>query len=324
MPPDVAAQIAEQTFTCVEGDSTVFYPTLMADIAQGFTDSVASACIDPAPAMTLTVGADAASSDIVISDYPVACSPIATVPYATEAADVSVYFADGYSINLSPVNVAKIFNGEITTWADKALATDNPDTTLPDEPIVVRRAADKNALTALSAWFERFGAKFNANFDVTEGEQPFEPLAEGEIAILPHSVAIYNAVMPVSIIVGQDAGAAVLAVADSMGIGSAATQWVAKQEGNNVTVKLNFDQAPVPMSGFDSASTPYQAIYPVYLNICGEESLTKRANAFFLLRLDSQGSLGASSFNQLSENVRVVSVVTVRKGLPTPSAAPSE
>jgi hypothetical protein len=112
----------------------------------------------------------------------------------------------------------------------------------------------------------------------------------------------------------------VLALADTNGIGSAATQWVATQSANKVTVKLDFNQKPLVQSGFDSAETPYQAIYPVNLTICGKNSLVNRANANFLLRLDSQGSLGASSYNPLSESVRDIALVVVRKGLPFPTA----
>ena len=35
MPPEVAAQIAEQTYTCVEGESTVVVPGNMTDLLTG-------------------------------------------------------------------------------------------------------------------------------------------------------------------------------------------------------------------------------------------------------------------------------------------------
>ena len=322
MPPDVAAQIAEQTFTCEPGNSNVAFPSLMSDISQGFADSLASDCVDPLPSMSMTIVAAGTPADIEIGDYPATCKPVATVPFATEAADLSVYFADGYLVNLSAKTAAKILNGEITNWSDKVIADENPDTQLPDEPIVVRTTADQNAYNALKAWFDHLGASVSAKFTLSTGDQTFEPLAEGEIAILPHSVGLSNAVTPVNFIVGHDDNGQVLATPDNMGIGSAATQWVPKQNGDNVTVTIDYNQAPLVMSGFDVASTPYGAIYPVNLTVCGEDNLTNRANALFLLRLDSQGSLGASSFNQLSEYVRDVALVAVRRGLPIPTQKP--
>lgn len=322
MPPDVAAQIAEQTFTCIPGDSKVAFPSLMADISQGFADSLSADCVDPLPSMSMTIVPAGTPADIEISAYPATCTPLATVPFATEAADLSVYFADGYLVNLTAQTAAKILNGEITNWSDAPIAKDNPDTQLPDEPIVVRQNADKNAFNALSAWFDHLGAKISASITLTTGDQEFQPLTEGEIAILPHSVGLFNAVTPVNFIVGHDDNGQILATPDNMGIGSAATQWVPKQNGDNVTVTIDYNQAPLVMSGFDVASTPYGAIYPVNLTVCGAENLTNRANALFLLRLDSQGSLGASSFNQLSEYVRDVALVAVRKGLPVPTPTP--
>ena len=322
MPPDVAAQIAEQTFTCEPGNSNVAFPELMADISQGFADSLASDCVDPLPAMTMTVVPAGTPADIEIGDYPATCQALATVPFATEAADLSVYFADGYLVNLSAKTAAKILNGEITNWSDKTIAGENPDTVLPDEPIVVRQSADTNAFHALKAWFDHLGAKITAPLTLTKGQQTFEPLAEGEIAILPHSVGLFNAVTPVNFIVGHDDNGQVLATPDNMGIGSAATQWVPNQDGDNVTVNIDFNKEPLVMSGFDVASTPYGAIYPVNLTVCGADNLTNRANALFLLRLDSQGSLGASSYNQLSEYVRDVALVAVRRGLQIPTPTP--
>jgi hypothetical protein len=294
----------------------------MDDISQGFADSLSADCVDPLPSMSMTIVPAGTPADIEIGAYPATCTPLATVPFATEAADLSVFFADGYLVNLTAQTAAKILNGEITNWSDAAIAKDNPDTQLPDEPIVVRQTADQNAFNALKTWFDHLGAKISAGITLTTGDQEFQPLAEGEIAILPHSVGLFNAVTPVNFIVGHDDNGQILATPDNMGIGSAATQWVPKQNGDNVTVTIDYNQAPLVMSGFDVASTPYGAIYPVNLTVCGAENLTNRANALFLLRLDSQGSLGASSFNQLSEYVRDVALVAVRKGLPVPTPTP--
>lgn len=323
LPPDVAAQIAEQTYTCVDGSSTVAFTEGMVDIQQGLIDSVSAACADPA--MGISASDSVEGANIVLSDYLTSCKPEVSVPYATEAAEVTAYFADGYAIVLSPKTLARIFNGEIRSWSDEAIAQDNPDQVLPDKPIVVRKTVDENAFNALQNWFTHLGAPIADSFTKITGIQTFEPLVEGEIAIIPHSVGYVNATVPVGILLGIDKdGFPVVANADNMGISTAATKWTAKQDLDKVTVQMNFDAEPLVLSGFDSAATPYDAIYPVNLQICPTVNLTHRANAMFLLRLDSQGALGASAYNPLSEGVRVVSLLAVRKGLPTPSVPPAQ
>ena len=58
------------------------------------------------------------------------------------------YNLDGVdTLNLTPSTIAKIFQLQITNWNDAAIAADNPDATLPDEPIVVVRRADGSGTT---------------------------------------------------------------------------------------------------------------------------------------------------------------------------------
>src|SRR4051794_18071448 len=58
------------------------------------------------------------------------------------------YNLDGVdTLNLTPSTIAKIFQLQITDWNDEAIAADNPDATLPDEPIVVVRRADGSGTT---------------------------------------------------------------------------------------------------------------------------------------------------------------------------------
>jgi phosphate transport system substrate-binding protein len=58
------------------------------------------------------------------------------------------YNVDGVEgLRLSPETTAKIFQREITTWNDPAIAADNPGARLPDQPIVVARRADGSGTT---------------------------------------------------------------------------------------------------------------------------------------------------------------------------------
>jgi phosphate transport system substrate-binding protein len=69
---------------------------------------------------------------------PVYISPIAVV-YNLEGVD---------SLQLSPETIAGIFNQDITTWNDPAIAQDNPDADLPDTRITPVNRSDESGTTA--------------------------------------------------------------------------------------------------------------------------------------------------------------------------------
>jgi len=100
-------------------------------------------------------GADFAGSDSAMKDeertsakdrckggdayeLPLYISPIAVV----------YNLKDVKELNLTPANVAKIFNGVITKWNDPALKADNPSATLPDANITPINRSDESGTTA--------------------------------------------------------------------------------------------------------------------------------------------------------------------------------
>ena len=328
IPPDVAAQMAEQTYTCVEGDVTISGPVEMADPIAQWEMSLPSSCIDPLPAMTLTATQEAAADLVVSTSVPPVetCKPFATVPLAVESANIVFNLSVTSSLNLTPKTAAAILNGQITRWNDKAIVSENVGTEMPDQPIIIAKPAEKLAFDSLNGWLGRLGFSIDSSAieRVTKHDvNDYAALADGELALVPGSYAMSLGLYSVSIITGTDSATKepLLALADVSGTSSAATQWVAKANEAGVTVSLDPGLTPIIPAGFDSAATPYQAIYPVNLYLCGEDTLLKRAAATFILRLDSQGSLGASNFNQLNEGARTLALVTVRKGLPEPKAS---
>jgi phosphate transport system substrate-binding protein len=69
--------------------------------------------------------------------FPTVAAPI-TVSYHLEGVD---------SLQLSPETIAKIFQRQIKTWNDKAIAADNPGAKLPATPIVVAHRSDGSGTT---------------------------------------------------------------------------------------------------------------------------------------------------------------------------------
>jgi len=72
-----------------------------------------------------------------VFELPNYISPIA-VMYNLEGVD---------ELNLTPATIAGIFTGTITTWNDPAIATDNPDATLPATAITPVHRADDSGTT---------------------------------------------------------------------------------------------------------------------------------------------------------------------------------
>ncbi|MFM6980702.1 MAG: substrate-binding domain-containing protein [Micrococcales bacterium] len=325
MPPELIAQLAEQTVACESGDVTVSYDANLSDVFAGWADSLMTAC--PDPAMTISTATDLASANLVISSNQ-ACEPFIDVPVAYDAA-VLAFQLDGYeTAAISPANLAKILSGEITNWSDPQLAEDNPDSALPDLPIQIRQTADAASVTAISDFLKANSLGLKANFDLQNLTDPnsIEPLAEGEIAILPASVATAAALATFGISTGAvDAdGFQIVASASADGIYSASTQLVFETNGSKITATLDPSIEPKSIFEGETAATPYQLIFPIHLLACGEDNLLTRAAATYLLRLDSQGSLTGFNLGQVPEQLRLAAVGIAREGLPLPTAAPEQ
>ncbi|WP_049579337.1 phosphate ABC transporter substrate-binding protein PstS [Streptomyces sp. SBT349] len=83
----------------------------------------------------LAAATERCAGDVV--EIPVYVSPIA-LAFNLEGVD---------SLNLSPSTIAQIFNQQITTWNDEAIAADNPDVELPDSAITVVNRSDPSGTT---------------------------------------------------------------------------------------------------------------------------------------------------------------------------------
>jgi hypothetical protein len=217
-------------------------------------------------------------------------------------------------------------DGSITNW--KQLAKDNPGYEMPDFPISNVPAADEFALAAMTGYLKDQGIKannkvFQASTETTVDQ--YSLLEEGQIALVPNSYAVYLGLYPASIYLGQDADDfPILATPDVSGMQSASTQWVMETGDTGISVKLDKKKEPTPPEGSDVAPVPYQAIYPVNMNVCEPGNLVSRAAGRFLLRLDSQGALAASNYAPIPEFVRISALLKVSTGLPTPKPTPTE
>jgi len=321
MPPDVAAALAEQSYTCVQGDVKVTSGPEMTDIVLGWSDALTYSCVDPEPTMTLTSTDIPADAQVVISSYAPECSVAASVPLAVDAGAFVYTESDLGSLNLSPKSMAGILEGTITNW--NQLASDNAGYDMPDLPLKIFPKADTVALKSITDYLSAQGITLATKLKVKAVDQldntDASMLPEGELAIVPYSFAVSMGLYPANVYLGLDSTMQpILATPNVSGIQSASTQWDNTTSGSDLLVKLNTSTTPIAPEGSDTAPTPYQLIYPVNLYVCGADALLPRAVARFVLRLDSQGSLAASYYAPLPEATRIQALFNISKGLPTP------
>ena len=74
--------------------------------------------------------------------------PILYFPTVVAPITVSYNLSGVSELNLSAETLAKIFQGDITTWNDPAIAADNSGANLPSTPIVVARRAEASGTTS--------------------------------------------------------------------------------------------------------------------------------------------------------------------------------
>lgn len=327
IPPEVAAQLAEQSYTCVEGDASVVVPGNMTDLFIGWSDSLSYSCVDPEPVMTMSQIETVETASAEITEYAPTCEAVTSVPLAVEAGVLVFYQSEIGSLNLSPKSIQGILNGSITNW--NQLGEDNPGSEMPDFPLSILPTADTQALKSVNDYLKLKDLALDSSV-VSAVDHPamedYALLEDGQMAIVPNSYAVALGLYPAAIYLdfNEETQEAKLANPDVAGIQSASTQWLVSKDEKGLGVVLDATKTPTAPEGSDFAPEPYQIIYPVNFSVCGTDSLVSRAAARYMLRLDSQGALGASNYAPLSEPVRIEALLAVSKGLPTPKPIPTE
>lgn len=158
-PSDTTAPAVD--FGALQGDLVASGATF----PKGFYDEAIAELAGIAPDLTVEYGGggsgkgrsdlqemvvDFAGTDSVVKDEDIPNykgGEFVYVPTVIAPITVSYNLAGVEGLQLSPATIAKIFQLQITNWSDPAIAADNPDATLPDEPIVVARRADGSGTT---------------------------------------------------------------------------------------------------------------------------------------------------------------------------------
>jgi hypothetical protein len=315
MPPEVLASLAEQTYTCEAGDTQLYALPTVALVATDWQFSVETNC----PGMTITP-IDAASEAVALQIDRAGIAPVGTafsqVPFALDAVVLAVNLTDISNVNLSADAIDKIWSGQITNWSDPAIAKLNANFELPDLAIAFGTDAAVGDITSFTDWMKRLAGR---EVVLTGGAATLEDFAEGSLVLTKYSAA--TDLMATMVAITTDPKLEAVS-ADAEHIISAGSMFKAKSA--NASVELTFDAKakPIAPEGIDQAPAPYEAVTLITLSLVGEDNLTTRAAARYLLRQDSQGSLGLSSVIALPETLRAIALSTVSVGLPMPTIAP--
>lgn len=322
IPDSVLVEIAERSYVCEDGEVSLSVDPMLFDVGTLWSDSVAGACEGT---MNFVVEADSPAADLVLSRTAAEkCEPFDSMPIAIDGAAIAFFNSEAFLLNLDAATIQGIFSGKVTSWADPAISATNPDLGLSDLPIQVSAKAPQAAIDAMSAWLNRLSGEevelsLLEPFEESQADSIYE-LEEGGIALISLAEALYAGVTVANVL--DVDGGIVEPTLESMTF--AGSQWVPTKSDIDVTVALDPEKEALALAGQEFAGLPYQAIFPITLSLCGEDTLLKRAAARFLLRQDSQGLIGTSTFAYISEEVRVAAAAHVSVGLPTPTAIPVE
>jgi phosphate transport system substrate-binding protein len=132
-------------------------------------------------------GSDAALDEEETAQATERCAGAEVVNLPGYVAPIAVAFnLEGVdTLNLRPEVIAGIFNQEITTWDDEAIAADNPDADLPSTDIVPVNRSDESGTTENFAAYLAAAAPEDWPHEVS-GDWPIDPVeaAQGSSGVV--------------------------------------------------------------------------------------------------------------------------------------------
>jgi len=324
MPPELLAQLADSSINCGSADVTTYAPGAITNVINQWGSDYSGLCAGA----TVTVSDQPGAANIAYTDSstpPADCSAFLSVPTAIDGAAISTTVAGVDGIIIDAATLSKILSGEITTWADPAVAALNSGLELPDEPVVLTTSVAKPVADAIDSWMKRVDPKnwkgIPSTFTVTDSFDTLNVAAEltteGGIGLVPFSYVTTYGLQSMAVKVAKDQEPV---PSNLESIYSALTQLTVSGTASPLIPTLDPGMTPIPPDGSNTAPAPWQAIFPLYQHLCsgGNENDT-RAFARYSMRTDSQGFLATFSLQGLPLNVRGTVLGMVSKGLPSPS-----
>ena len=332
MPPELQAQLADQYVSCESGDFNLIAPEDLTTVADwvslynaicGANGALLSPVED-----SETQDLSEVNAEITTNLEPSLTCQIATsVPVALDGAVPVISLSDAGNLILSPKALFDIFSGNITSWDDPIIAELNPDSILPNTPIIVETKVTPAVLKAFSEWMLILDPDSWSSAPMTLTADPnalrettiiTEPV-EGTIGLFPYSFAAQNSLSLVTIQSDSQIDP------DLESLASGATQLKFKDDTTLGLPIYDPTIEPIALQGDDTATAPWGAIFATMLFTCKDSTAsTTQAFARYISRLEAQGTLVDLSLTSLGEPIRAVMLNTLGTGIASPAPIPED
>lgn len=318
IPASLLVAEAEKTVYCEDGSQALYADAGYADLTYAWTEIIAGQCdnmlIDPAE--------DVASANLVMrSEGAPSCEARVSAPVGFESVAIAFYLDAAFALTLDLQSVVDIFDGKITNWSDPALVALNPEVEFEDIPIQVAPEAPAEAIQVLKLWAkEKLGNEpelslLEAN-DAADWSSLLFDFENGGIGLFPYSLVSLEGGTYASVGTKDAAGVEVIVSPSPQSIYVASTRWKPVLDGEFLKAEFDPTIEAEPFPGTAEAGEPYQLVYPVYLDLCGEQNMLQAAVARYIVRLDAQGLMATSTLGALPEKIRIESAAHLGRDLP--------
>jgi len=324
IPASLLVAEAEKTVYCETGSQALYADPGYADLTFSWTEIMASRCEE----MALDSAESIDSAQLVMrSEGAPSCEARVSAPAGFEAVAIAFYLDAAFALTIDLQTLVDIFDGKITDWSDPAFAALNPEVEFEEIPIQVSADAPAAAITALKIWAkEKLGTEpalslLTAN-DAADWRTLSGEFQNGSIGLFPYSLVSLDGGTYASVgTTGLD-GEEQIVSPTPQSIYVASTRFRPVLDGEFLKAEFDASLEAQPFPGTAEAGEPYQLVYPVLLDLCGEQNMLQSAVARYIVRLDAQGLMATSTLGALPESIRVESAAHLGRDLPAVEVDP--
>ena len=324
IPASLLVAEAEKTVYCETGSQALYADAGYADLTFSWTEIMASQCDE----MSLESAEDIASAQLVMrSEGAPSCEARVSAPAGFEAVSVAFYLDAAFALTIDLQDLVDIFDGKITEWSDPAFQELNPEVEFEEIPIQVVTEAPAAAITALKLWAkEKLGTEPELSLltpnDGADWRTLMGEFENGAIGLFPYSLVSLDGGTYAAVGTTNAEGGQELVSPTPQSIYVASTRWAPVLDGEFLRAEFDPGIEAQPFPGTAEAGEPYQLVYPVFLDLCGEQNMLQSALARYIVRLDAQGLMATSTLGALPENIRVESAAHLARDLPVVEVDP--
>jgi hypothetical protein len=183
------------------------------------------------------------------------------------------------------------------------------------------------AIQSLRLWAkEKLGTEPELSLLTANDESDWSTLMaefeNGAIGLFPYSLVSLEGGSYASVGTTNAEGETELLSPSPQSIYVASTRFRPVLDGEFLNAEFDASLEAEPFPGTAEAGEPYQLVYPVYLDLCGEQNMLQSAVGRYVVRLDAQGLMATSTLGALPEKIRIESAAHLGRDLPAVEVDP--